>query len=230
MHTVKPCPQQPVATYQPATGSTITACCEHLAELATISGEEARAIFNGIEVVAQPNSLPGDLEAYFWSETNRRRAEYEASDEYKAAVAEAERKHAERVAAVDDALAVAPARMTFADGGEAKWQASLDANKDEYGACVLRYGERWARIMEGRLAAGASIADCAEQSSRMADTEGITGFMYGCAMSILAEVWAHGEQLRRWHNLKTQLGTEGEKANESGGVLNPALLSIGAAS
>ena len=37
----------------------------------------------------------------------------------------------------------------------------------------------------------------------------------------------YGDQLRRQHNLKTQLGNEGEKANESGGVLNPALLSIG---
>lgn len=58
-------------------------------------------------------------------------------------------------------------------------------------------------------------------------TEGITGFMYGCAVSALAHFWAHGEALRRWHNLDTQIGTEGEKANESGGVLNPALLNIG---
>jgi deoxyribonuclease V len=49
----------------------------------------------------------------------------------------------------------------------------------------------------------------------------------GCAMSILSQVWVHGEQLRRWHNLKTQIRNEGEKANESGGVLNPALLSLG---
>jgi len=33
--------------------------------------------------------------------------------------------------------------------------------------------------------------------------------------------------LRRWHNKENQIGTEGDKANESGGVLNPALLSIG---
>jgi hypothetical protein len=40
-------------------------------------------------------------------------------------------------------------------------------------------------------------------------------------------VWKHGEALRLWHNLKTQIRDEGEKANESGGVLNPACLSIG---
>jgi hypothetical protein len=35
------------------------------------------------------------------------------------------------------------------------------------------------------------------------------------------------EELRRWHNLRTQIGDEGEKANEDGGVLNPALLRVG---
>lgn len=50
--------------------------------------------------------------------------------------------------------------------------------------------------------------------------------MYGCAVSALAKFWVHGEQLRIWHNLDIQIGNEGEKANESGGVLNPALLNI----
>ena len=44
---------------------------------------------------------------------------------------------------------------------------------------------------------------------------------------MLAQCWVHGEALRRWHNRDTQIGTEGDKANESGGVLNPALLTIG---
>lgn len=61
----------------------------------------------------------------------------------------------------------------------------------------------------------------------LANTDGITGFMYGCAVSGLAKFWKHGEQLRRWHNKDSQLGTEGDEANESGGVLNPAILTIG---
>ena len=50
--------------------------------------------------------------------------------------------------------------------------------------------------------------------------------MYGCAVSALGLFWEHGEELRQWHNLKTQIKDEGEKANASGGVLNPALLTI----
>ena len=61
----------------------------------------------------------------------------------------------------------------------------------------------------------------------MVDDDGITVYMYGCAVSVLAKAWKHGEALRRWHNKETQIGTEGDRANESGGVLNPALLTIG---
>ena len=71
-----------------------------------------------------------------------------------------------------------------------------------------------------------NLEDVADATSQEADVEGITGFMYGCAVSTLSRCWKHGEQLRRWHNINTQLGNEGEKANESGGVLNPALLSV----
>lgn len=109
------------------------------------------------------------------------------------------------------------------------WKAANDANppSEPYGHRVITYAEDWANFMEREMAAGHSLEDCAERTSHEADTDGITGFMYGAAVSVLSYVWAHGEALRRWHNLKTQIGTEGERANESGGVLNPALLNIG---
>lgn len=47
------------------------------------------------------------------------------------------------------------------------------------------------------------------------------------AVVVLTKCWSRGEELRRWHNLDTQIGNEGEKANASGGVLNPALLTTG---
>lgn len=103
------------------------------------------------------------------------------------------------------------------------WKAK---NDDEYGAGVFRYVERWADMMEERISNGATVAEAAEATEHEADTEGITGFMYGCAVSILAKCWVHGDELRRWHNLKHQLGDEGEQANDNGGVLNPAVLNI----
>lgn len=107
-------------------------------------------------------------------------------------------------------------------------------SNDGYSKAVIDYTERWADLMEQHFANYAEggpehwIALDADRLSSEADKDfGITGFQYGCAVSALAHFWVYGEELRRWHNLKTQIGTEGEKANESGGVLNPALLSFG---
>lgn len=107
------------------------------------------------------------------------------------------------------------------------WQKTVDNNQDPYGAAGVGFARRWAELMEAKIDEGKPLALIAEATSHEADTEGITGFMYGCAVSILSQVWEHGEELRRWHNLATQIGKEGERANENGGTLNPALLVIG---
>lgn len=116
--------------------------------------------------------------------------------------------------------------MKLKPGTESEYETYKSKNSDPYGSEVVRYGEAWANLMESKMDAGAKIADIAEPASHEADTEGITGFMYGCAVQALAHFWVHGEALRLWHNLKTQIGNEGEKANESGAVLNPAILNI----
>ena len=116
--------------------------------------------------------------------------------------------------------------MQFRDKDTWDKQRTLNAD-DPYGNAVMDYAERWASLMEAEMAKGVSLADCASRLGHEADTDGITGFMYGCAVSALAKTWIHGETLRRWHNLDAQLKDEGERANESGGVLNPALLGIG---
>lgn len=113
------------------------------------------------------------------------------------------------------------------EGLEKDYEQYKGNNTDMYSAGIVRYADAWGTLMDAKLAAGEAIPDMAEKSEREADTEGITGFMYGCAVSELARFWAHGDTLRRWHNLKTQIGNEGERANESGGILNPSLLSIG---
>ena len=80
--------------------------------------------------------------------------------------------------------------------------------------------------MEVALEKGKKLKKITKDLSHEADKEGITGFMYGMAVSILSSVWIHGEQLRIWHNLDTQIHKEGKRANKKGTVLNPALLNI----
>lgn len=108
-----------------------------------------------------------------------------------------------------------------------RWRDFVAENEIGYGSNVIRFATAWAELMEERLGEGKTVADVAEQTSREADTDGITRYVHGCAVAILAEVWKHGEELRRWHNLKHQMHDEGQNANKSGGVLNPSVLRLG---
>jgi len=106
------------------------------------------------------------------------------------------------------------------------YQKWVDNNKSDYGKAVIDYAIRWADLMEPLIEAGEKLENIAKYASREADTELITGFQYGCAVGFLWSCWEHGEELRIWHNLETQFGTEGEEANKNDGILNPALITI----
>ena len=108
--------------------------------------------------------------------------------------------------------------------GYEDWKAK-NAN-NPYGMGIFNYAEAWADLMEKEIATGKPLETIAKDTSHKANAEGITGFMYGATVSILAKYWEHGEALRRWHNLDTQIGTEGERANANGATLNPALLCV----
>lgn len=201
---------------------------EHLSEVAAAMvvmrnghREDVQAIFNEVILTATEGKTAEQIVAEYNAETERRNQEWRASPEGQASLKR--REESQRVA--DEAAAQGVLPFTLKDAPE--WEKAVSANTDPYGACAIRYAARWANLMEAGIASGARLEDVAKSASSEANKEGITGFMYGCAVSILSQVWVHGDELRRWHNLDTQIGNEGEKANESGGVLNPALLSIG---
>lgn len=98
--------------------------------------------------------------------------------------------------------------------------------KDDYGYACFDYAVRWATLMEVETEGGITrrdpekiIPEVAQEASSIADVEGISGFMYGVAVSMLASCWVHGEILKKWHN-----GRYG--AGESEGVVNPAIMNI----
>lgn len=124
------------------------------------------------------------------------------------------RKKAER----DVELSDAPA-MTR---DETKWQAGIAAqNGHGYGLGIFEYAEAWARLMQKRMAGGAKLPDIAQETSSLADKGiGITGFMYGCAVAALADAWAYGPELRRWHNAEHGI------TDDRPGTVNPAILTV----
>lgn len=120
---------------------------------------------------------------------------------------------------------------SYSDEGQQEWFDIVLANMDGgYSETMIRYAVAWATTIEERINTGNHLEDVAKQASRDVqdvDDEGVTGFMHGYAVSILAPAWKYGEQLRKWSNLDIQLNNEGESANADGGILNPALLVIG---
>lgn len=213
-------------TYDPMPGEDISGTAAAMVKLAQFSGEPVTAEFNGIPLDAAPTSKAEDICAGYFAECKRRHDAYVASPEYVQSQKDAEDARKRKREQQSSLLAKAPPTLTLRD--PMGWKKSVNINKhDPYGNAVTVFADKWARIMEAQMGMGQTLAECAESASGLADDDGITGFMYGCAVSILSQVWVHGEELRRWHNLNTQIKDEGERANETGSVLNPALLSLG---
>lgn len=101
---------------------------------------------------------------------------------------------------------------------EKAWNEYKEINKDPYGACCVEYAEMWARLMQKEINKGSTVVKCAETTSHQLGYLGITGFMYGAAVSMLSKCWKHGEDLRKWHNK--------EYKHEGECVVNPASLTI----
>lgn len=96
----------------------------------------------------------------------------------------------------------------------------VNSSKDVYSRCAVLYSEYWAKFMQYLMAKheGVTVAQIADKSSHAADLYGINGFIYGCAVNVLSQVWKHGEELRKWHNKKYDY--------EGDGVVNPAGLTV----
>jgi hypothetical protein len=113
------------------------------------------------------------------------------------------------------------------DEAKAGWELTVTNNQDPYGTAGVGFARAWADEMEKRMEAGQTLAECAKSASHDVDKDfGITGFMYGCAVSILSQCWLHGEELRKWHN-KDLAPKQADAANDKpGAVLNPALVTL----
>lgn len=112
--------------------------------------------------------------------------------------------------------------MKILEGKELEYSNWYEKNSDPYGRACFTYAERWADLLEKKIEESddpeKAIVDNAEKLSHEADVEGITGFMYGAAASILSQCWLYGEYLRKWHNK--------EYYYDGDGVVNPAIITI----
>ena len=216
-------------------GSDLYGCIDIAIKQATDTNEQVSFEFNGIIIIINANSKKENVSRdYFnahlmgWKtigpdyrdeytremlaeiEAAKQKQEEERIAQEKAWRAEEARKRAEFAKTVEGI------EMDFSN--KEIWDKGLANNEDPYGRAVYVFAEQWAKLMQKHMAEGKTLQECADADSHAADTEGITGFMYGCAVNVLFGVWKHGEELRVWHN--KQYNHLGE------GVVNPAVLTI----
>ena len=108
------------------------------------------------------------------------------------------------------------------------WNETKAANENgeitTYAGSAVYFAEHWANCMENGIEHGRRLEDiaddCEAEVDGMMGRYGVTGFQYGWAVGLLAQVWEYGDQLRIWHNAK--YGVESET-----GTVNPAIMTIG---
>jgi hypothetical protein len=108
---------------------------------------------------------------------------------------------------------------------EDDWNKWVESNKDDYGKCTVDVAREVMRLLDEREGDFDCHAIICEADKKI-DAGGITGFMAGCVAQMVSHCHSRGEEFRRKWNLDNQIQNEGERANESGGVLNPAFLNI----
>jgi hypothetical protein len=118
---------------------------------------------------------------------------------------------------VETRMKEAPA-MEFSN--RSAWNAAVATNSsDPYGAGILSYAERWARMMQLEIRQGKKLPSIWESTSFEADLEGMSGASQGMATHLLTQCWVHGAELRRLHNAKWE-------SKSTSGTVNPAIITV----
>jgi len=174
-------------------GEDIQTAYEKLSDLARRTGEPVSTEFNGQIISAAPWDDSQMLTDTWHKELLRQHEAFIQTDEYR--IQQAQRIERARIAdaARCAALVDAPPPDIIDDDAWVEWEL---ANPDPYGGRIMSFAEDWARLMQVEIAKGRTVAECAEECARLADHDGITGFMYGAAKSVLVQTWRHGAELK----------------------------------
>ncbi|KKM77529.1 hypothetical protein LCGC14_1369040 [marine sediment metagenome] len=106
-----------------------------------------------------------------------------------------------------------------------KWRSYEEKNTNDYGGACVKVARQVMEILDeepGDFDTHQIICRADDE----VNAGGITGFMAGCVAIMVSKCHSRGEEFRRKWNKGNQIHDEGDKANESGGVLNPAVLVV----
>jgi len=104
------------------------------------------------------------------------------------------------------------------------WEKYIEANKDPYGKACVDTAREVMRLLDEQDDFDTHTIIC--DADKNIGAGSITGFMAGAVASMVSRCHSRGEEFRKKWNVDNQISDEGETANESGGTLNPALLTV----
>lgn len=84
------------------------------------------------------------------------------------------------------------------------WEECKEVNsKNDYRKAIISYTIVWIQYMEYLTKKyEMKMSEIWERCSDLADVDGIIGFMYGAAESIISQVWQYGEEFWKCYNSK----------------------------
>ena len=185
--------------YDAMCGEHITDAIKAMIDLSKKEGKPVQTTFNGATFSVSADTKP-DEALKSWKRIMEENAEaYRNSPEgIKAAAEEKARKEkkAREAAEVSELIKDEVLELT----AEKAWKKSVQVNIDPYGSSVVRYAERWGKLMQVEMRKqGAAVLtkDIVEATKFKADNEGMTGFSWSCARNQLIQCWKHGAELGR---------------------------------
>jgi hypothetical protein len=107
---------------------------------------------------------------------------------------------------------------------ESDWDNWVKKNNDPYGKACVDVARRVMEILD-KEPGDFDVHALVTRGDEETDSGGITGFMAGCVASMVSHCHSRGEEFRKKWNHDVAPDQE-----DTGGVLNPALLTIGAPS
>jgi len=104
-----------------------------------------------------------------------------------------------------------------------EWNHCVEINSDPYGKPTVDTARRLMEILDEDESPITDVHALVCRADEESGAGGITGFMAGCVASMVSHLHSRGEEFRRAWNDSYHMSPEKDK----GGVVNPALLTIG---
>lgn len=213
--------------YQPKNGEDFSVIIKNMIALANQSNEEVEIIFKGVPITVRRGDTLKTVERFFSTELIRRRERLQNSPDYGEKEREMDRcrdrmadaaLRLERIrkSKLKRSLSLASKKMNFLNNDNEQWRKIVAMKSDGCGGRLIRFVERWARLMEGWLKVhGGTIEGCANITFHLANTENLPESKHGEAVLMLSKArWIYGPELDH-HLNKPPIKNEGKKKKEN---------------